>query len=68
MKTLILSGYTDIMTSKDQVCKSDLVIHLRGDRFDIMKNRYGRIVVGLPTSILQKVLEKPDGKVIMDWE
>ena len=56
------------MTSKDQVCKSDLVIHLRGDRFDIMKNRYGRIVVGLPTSILQKVLEKPDGKVIMDWE
>ena len=67
MKTLILSEF-DINNSKELLLKSDLVIHLHRDRFDVMKNRYGKIVFGLPISILQKVIEKPNGKLIQDWK
>ena len=67
-----------ILTEKDANClsnipttraifESDMVIKKGKYTFDIVKSRYGDNYENLPYSLLSKILDNPQGRMVYDW-
>jgi hypothetical protein len=65
MKILIVDK-NEPLNYDSRVC--DVVVYLKENRFDIVKNRYGIIGQDFPIYILEKFLKNPQGAVKIDWE
>lgn len=74
MKPINLLITNDLVAySREYLSKADMVISVSNDGkfFTIAKNRYGFISTDnprLPISILPKVIAKPDGQLVLEFE
>lgn len=66
MKSLITTNINDF-TDKE-LSSADVVIVLKDNSFDIVKNRYGGIAKNLPTELISKVVNNPKGEVCVSWK